>query len=90
MLSELEMLKSLWGFYDGLALIPPSPLVLFASTLVPSPCPIESPCTPVDIDLGYSTNVPCLYYSFFLAPFVLGDIKYFRIGGRIDPGGGNI
>jgi len=26
----------------------------------------------------------------FLAPFVPGDIKYFRIGGGVAPGGGNI
>jgi len=41
---KLEILKSLREIYDGLP-----PLVLFASTLDSSPCPVESPCTPVDI-----------------------------------------
>jgi len=35
---------------------------------------------PLDIDLGYTINVPCFYHPLFLAPFVAGDIKYFRIG----------
>jgi len=43
---------------------------------------------PVDIDLGYTIIVPCFYHSLFLAPFVAGDIKYFRIGGGVPPGGG--
>jgi len=60
---------------------PPPPLVLFTSTLVSSPCPVESPCTPVDIDLGYTINVSCFYHLLFLAPFVAGNIKYFKIGG---------
>jgi len=37
-LVKLKILKSLEGFYDGLAF--PPPLVLFASTLVPPPCPV--------------------------------------------------
>jgi len=66
---------------------PPPLLVLFASTLVPSPCPLEAPCTPVDMDLDYTMIVPCFYNSLFLAPFVAGDIKYFRIWGGAAPGG---
>jgi len=42
------------------------------------------------MDLGYTIIVPCFYHSLFLAPFVAGDIKYFRIGGGIATGGGNI
>jgi len=50
--------------------------VLFTPTSVPSPCPLEAPCTPLDIDLGYTINVPCFYHSLFLTPFVARDIKY--------------
>jgi len=42
------------------------------------------------MDLGYTINVPCFYHSLFLAPFVAGSIKYFKIRGRVAPGGGNI
>jgi len=31
-----------------------------------------------------------VHHSLFLAPFVAGDIKYFRIWGGVAPGGGNI
>jgi len=66
------------------------PLVLFASTLVFSPCPVEAPCTPMYMDQGYTIIIPYLYHSRFLATFVAGDIKYFRIGGGAAPGGRNI
>jgi len=40
------------GLYDGLAFTPAPPLVLVAFSLVPSPCPLESPPL-IDIDLHY-------------------------------------
>jgi len=33
--------------------------------------------------LGYTIIVLCFYHSLFLAPFVAGDIKYFRVGGGL-------
>jgi len=70
---------------------PTAPLVLFASTLVPLPFPVEVPCTPrLYRHLGYTMNVPCFYHSLFLAPFVAGNMEYFKIWGGVAPGGENI
>jgi len=63
------------------------PLVLVASTLITSPCSLESPPL-VDIDLQYKCS---LFLSFALSgsdPFVAGDIKHSRIGGGVAPGRG--
>jgi len=44
---KLEILKSLRGFYDGLASPPPSPTVIRLNVSF-SPCPFESPAILVD------------------------------------------
>jgi len=75
---KLEILKSLGGFYDGLV-SSTSVIRLHISSLF---LPRRS--------RDYTIIVPCYYHSLFLAPFLAGDIKYFRIGGGVALGGGNI
>jgi len=52
----------------------------FSPHYFPLPALYNRQAPPVDIDLGYTINVPCFYHSLFLTAFVSGDIKYFRIG----------
>jgi len=87
---QLEILKSLGGFYDGLASPPSGVFRLHISSLF---LPYHVPCTPRwyrHIHVGYTINIPCFYHSLILVPFVAGNIKYFKIGGWVAPGGGNI
>jgi len=51
---KLEILQSLRGLYDGLALPPPSTgLSRLRFSRIPSHCPLESPPPLVDIELHY-------------------------------------
>jgi len=53
--------------YDELA-FHPLPLVLVAFTLVPSPCPIESP-PPPSLIYTYTINDSCFHPLVFLSPY---------------------